>query len=41
MAANFSHSSKQEMPRAHKDEDEHKEQEKNTANNPRALELHW
>jgi len=29
------------MPRAHKDEDEHKEQEKNTANNPRALELHW
>jgi hypothetical protein len=41
MAANFSHSSKQEVPRAHKNEDEHEEREENTANNLLALKLHW
>jgi hypothetical protein len=29
------------MPRAHKDEDEHEEREKNTANHAQALRLHW
>src|SRR5690349_11745243 len=41
IAAGFSDSSKQEMPRPHEDKNQHKKREKETANNLLMLELHW
>jgi len=41
MAASFSDSSKQEVPRTNENENEHKERKEKAAHNLLTLELHW